>query len=90
MLLANVFFFVIVAAFPQNATPWQKLLTAFFFAIQTVTTTGYGSGFGDITDSVKFVACIFMIVGYLSWGVFVAELAGGFAAVAAQRKSASR
>lgn len=53
-------------------TPAQRVLTAVFFSIQTFTTTGYGSGFSDFNDGLKVVACIFMVLGSLSWAAVVA------------------
>jgi len=48
-------------------------LNALFFAVQTVTTTGYGAGF-VLNAPIKVIACIFMLWGAASWAVFIAEL----------------
>jgi hypothetical protein len=55
----NAFFFFEVAD-PLDKTPLKSL----FFALQTVTTTGYGSGIG--------VSCIFMLLAPFTWGTLVA------------------
>ncbi len=55
----------------------KSILTALFFAVQTVTTTGYGSGF-EPNDNVKVIGCLAMLAGATTWSLLMANLAGYF------------
>lgn len=50
------------------------LLTAIFFAMQTITTTGYGSGFDANINTVKWICFWGMFWGASAWALWVSAL----------------
>jgi ABC-type phosphate transport system permease subunit len=70
LVSTGIFFFIAT----ENAKIHDRgILKAFFFAIQTVTTTGYGSF--DVNDDVMYLGCVVMILGSLIWSLFTAQFA---------------
>lgn len=55
----------------------RGIVKACFFAIQTFTTTGYGSGF-SFNDDLMTLACIFMIIGATMWAILIGVLVNIF------------
>lgn len=85
VIAGAVAFFMVATVDPVHHIDEQKILTALFFSIQTITTTGYGAGF-DANDEVKIVGCVFMILGSITWSVFIAQLASLFVTELVQKK----
>ena len=81
---ANAVAFLRVATVDLSHVPPiddRTIPQALFFAIQTVTTTGYGVGFtlnrdaSALNTDLMYVACVFMVAGSIVWGILVAKLA---------------
>lgn len=57
--------------FSRAASDSPSRIKSLYFALQTMTTTGYGNGI-NFTEDVMAVACVFMIVGCTAWIIALA------------------
>ena len=75
-VLNTVAFLLVATVDPFHKPPIndRRLLNAVFFTAQTLTTTGYGVGF-EINDQLMLVGTVFMIVGSITWGILVGQIA---------------
>ena len=74
LLIAATYYLLYVAALLfyilVNPGKERTLTHAWFFAIQTFTTTGYGSGF-TFNDDLMTLSCVVMIIGSITWAIIV-------------------
>ena len=60
---------------PSEACPKAEALSGWFFAGQTITTTGYGAGGVQFDNPcVKLLACWAMPIGSFLWGIAIGVL----------------